>query len=111
MSTLSAQLLVCSSSLTQDIYKTFIRRAASQPELVWFGRAMVLFIALIAIWLAWNPDSLVLAMVSYAWAGFGAAFGPVIILSLVWSRMTRHVDIVVLMIGSDCVLDMSPYVW
>src|SRR5699024_2460287 len=54
MSTLSAQLLVCSSSLTQDIYKTFIRREAGDKELVWFGRLMVLAVALVAIALAWN---------------------------------------------------------
>lgn len=111
MSTLSAQLLVCSSSLTQDIYKTFIRRDASQPELVWFGRAMVLLIALIAIWLAWNPDSLVLAMVSYAWAGFGAAFGPVIILSLVWRRMTRNGALVGMIVGAVVVLVWNHYEW
>src|SRR5690606_25239761 len=74
MSTLSAQLLVCSSSLTQDIYKTFFRKDATQRELVWFGRAMVFAIALVAIWLASDPESRVLGMVSYAWAGFGAAF-------------------------------------
>ncbi|HLR30141.1 MAG TPA: sodium:proline symporter, partial [Paenalcaligenes sp.] len=111
MSTLSAQLLVCSSSLTQDIYKTFIRRDASQPELVWFGRAMVLLIALIAIWLAWNPDSLVLTMVSYAWAGFGAAFGPVIILSLVWRRMTRNGALVGMIVGAVVVLVWNHYEW
>src|SRR5690606_26131586 len=71
MSTLSAQLLVCSSSLTQDVYKTFVRKHASQLELVWFGRAMVLAVTIVAIWLASDPDSRVLTMVSYAWAGFG----------------------------------------
>lgn len=111
MSTLSAQLLVCSSSLTQDIYKTFIRRDASQPELVWFGRIMVLAIALIAIWLAWNPDSLVLSMVSYAWAGFGAAFGPVVILSLVWRRMTRNGALVGMIVGAVVVLLWNHYAW
>src|SRR5256885_10127813 len=89
VSTLSCQLLVCSSALTEDIYRTFLRKNASQIELVWIGRAMVLLVALIAIAIASNPDSKVLGMVSYAWAGFGAAFGPVIILSLFWSRMTR----------------------
>lgn len=111
MSTLSAQLLVCSSSLTQDIYKTFIRRDASQSELVWFGRLMVLFIALIAIWLAWNPESLVLSMVSYAWAGFGAAFGPVVILSLFWSRMTRNGALAGMIVGAAVVLIWNHYAW
>src|SRR3546814_10913546 len=79
MSTLSAQLLVSSSALTQDFYKAMLRKSASQTELVWVGRAMVLRIALIAIGIASNPDRTVLGLVSYAWAGFGAAFGPVVL--------------------------------
>jgi len=87
MSTLSCQLLVCSSAITEDFYKGFIRPHASQKELVWTGRVMVLMIALLAIWIASDPESRVLGLVSYAWAGFGAAFGPVIILSVFWRRM------------------------
>ncbi len=90
MSTLSCQLLVCSSTLTEDFYKTFLRKNASQKELVWVGRLMVLAIAVLAIILAGNPESKVLGLVSYAWAGFGAAFGPLIILSLFWKRMTLN---------------------
>ncbi len=88
MSTLSAQLLVCSSALTEDFYKGLIRPNASQQELVWIGRLMVLAVAVIALVLAQNPDSKVLGLVSYAWAGFGAAFGPVVIFSVFWKRMT-----------------------
>ncbi|AHG62746.1 sodium/proline symporter PutP [Advenella mimigardefordensis] len=87
MSTLSCQLLVCSSAITEDFYKGFIRPHAAQKELVWIGRAMVLLIALISIWIASDPESKVLGLVAYAWAGFGAAFGPVIILSVFWRRM------------------------
>lgn len=87
MSTLSAQLLVCSSALAEDFYHGFIRRHASQSELVWFGRFTVLAVALLAIWLARDPESRVLGLVSYAWAGFGAAFGPVVLFSLFWPRM------------------------
>ena len=90
MSTLSCQLLVCSSALTEDFYKGFVRPCAGQGELVWFGRAMVLAVALLAIWIARDPDSRVLGLVSYAWAGFGAAFGPVVLFSLFWERMTRN---------------------
>ena len=86
MSTLSCQLLVCSSTLTEDFYKSFLRKNASQKELVWVGRLMVLLIALLAIWMAGNPESKVLGLVAYAWAGFGAAFGPLIILSLFWKH-------------------------
>src|SRR5690606_34712623 len=60
MSTLSCQLLVCSSTLTEDFYKSFLRKNASQKELVWVGRLMVLLIALLAIWMAGNPESKVL---------------------------------------------------
>lgn len=87
MSTLSCQLLVCSSAITEDFYKGFIRPHAAQKELVWIGRLMVLLIALISIWIASDPESRVLGLVAYAWAGFGAAFGPVIILSVFWRRM------------------------
>ena len=80
MSTLSAQLLVSSSALTQD-FKAMLRKHASQTELVWVGCGMVLLIALIAIGIASNPESKVLGLVSYAWAGFGAAFGPVVLIS------------------------------
>ncbi|HUO82776.1 MAG TPA: sodium/proline symporter PutP [Gammaproteobacteria bacterium] len=89
MSTLSCQLLVCSSALTEDFYRGFVRPQAGQRELVWFGRAMVLGVALGAIAIARDPDSRVLGLVAYAWAGFGAAFGPVVLLSLFWKRMTR----------------------
>ncbi|HEV8692687.1 MAG TPA: sodium/proline symporter PutP [Lysobacter sp.] len=90
MSTLSCQLLVCSSALTEDFYKGFLRKNATQSELVWVGRAMVLAVSLIAIAIARDPESRVLGLVSYAWAGFGAAFGPVVLISLFWSRMTRN---------------------
>jgi sodium/proline symporter len=90
MSTLSCQLLVCSSSLTEDFYRHFLRKAASQRELVWVGRAMVLLVAVVAIALAADPKSRVLGLVSYAWAGFGAAFGPVVIISLMWKGMSRY---------------------
>lgn len=90
MSTLSCQLLVCSSAITEDFYKGFLRPSAAQKELVWVGRIMVLAVAVIAILLAADPDSKVLGLVSYAWAGFGAAFGPVVILSVFWKRMTAN---------------------
>ena len=90
MSTLSCQLLVCSSALTEDFYRGFLRPNAGARELVWIGRAMVLAVALVAIFIARDPESRVLGLVSYAWAGFGAAFGPVVVFSLYWKRMTRN---------------------
>jgi len=104
MSTLSCQLLVCSSTLTEDLYKAFLRKNASQKELVWVGRFMVLLIAMLAIWLASNPSSKVLGLVAYAWAGFGAAFGPLIILSLFWKRMTLKGAIAGMLVGAITVI-------
>ena len=88
MSTLSCQLLISSSAITEDFYKGFIRPTASEKELVWLGRAMVLLIAMLAIWIAQDENNKVLKLVEFAWAGFGSAFGPVVLLSLFWKRMT-----------------------
>ncbi len=104
MSTLSCQLLVCSSTLTEDLYKGLLRPKASQKELVWFGRSMVLVIALIAIALAQDPHSGILKLVAYAWAGFGAAFGPVILLSVLWKRMTRRGAIAGMITGAATII-------
>ena len=104
MSTLSCQLLVCSSTLTEDFYKSFLRKNASQKELVWVGRLMVLAISVFAIWLASNPESKVLGLVAYAWAGFGAAFGPLIILSLFWKRMTLNGALAGMIVGAVVVI-------
>ena len=109
MSTLSCQLLVCSTTLTEDLYKGFIRKNASQNELVWIGRAMVIAISILAIALAMNPASKVLGLVSYAWAGFGAAFGPLIILSLLWKRMTLNGAIAGMILGAVTVIVWKNY--
>lgn len=104
MSTLSCQLLVCSSALTEDFYKSFLRKNASQRELVWVGRMMVLLVALVAIWLASNPDNRVLGLASYAWAGFGAAFGPVVLISVLWKGMTRNGALAGILVGALTVI-------
>ena len=110
MSTLSCQLLVCSSALTEDFYKAFLRKGASQRELVWVGRGMVLLIAVVAILVARDPESKVLGLVSYAWAGFGAAFGPVVIFSLVWKGMTRNGALAGMLVGAVTVVLWKQYV-
>jgi len=109
MSTLSCQLLVCSSALTEDFYHGFVRPDAGQRELVWFGRAMVLAVALLAIWIARDPDSRVLGLVSYAWAGFGAAFGPVVVASLFWKRMTGMGALFGMLAGAVVVMFWKKY--
>ncbi len=111
MSALSCQLLVCSSALTEDIYKTFIRKNASQFELVWCGRLAVLLVASIAIAIASNPENQILKMVSYAWAGFGAAFGPVVLLSLIWPRMTRGGALAGIITGTITVILWKHFAW
>ncbi|WP_337881466.1 sodium/proline symporter PutP [Rheinheimera sp.] len=89
MSTVSSQLLVTSSALTQDFYKTFLHKAATDKQQVLIGRLSVLLVALIAIGLALDSNNSILSLVADAWAGFGAAFGPVVLLSLYWSRMNH----------------------
>ncbi len=88
MSTADSQLLVSASALTEDFYRGLLRPEAGERELMWIGRFTVMAVSLLAAWLARDPESLVLDTVAYAWAGFGAAFGPVLILSLFWKRMT-----------------------
>ncbi len=88
MSTADSQLLVTTSAITEDFYKTLIRKNASDTELVWVSRLCVVGVALFACCFALNPEHSVLELVAYAWAGFGAAFGPTIIFSLYWKRMT-----------------------
>jgi sodium/proline symporter len=104
MSTISSQLLVASSSLTEDFYALFVRRSAPQKELVLVGRLAVLAVALVAIGLAYSPESNVLGLVANAWAGFGAAFGPLILLSLTWRRMTRNGALAGMIVGAATVL-------
>ena len=107
MSTISSQLLVTSSSLTQDLYKTFFRRSATDKELVFVGRLSVLAVSILALWLAWEQNNTILGLVSYAWSGFGAAFGPVIILSLYWVRMTKWGALAGMIIGALTVIIWS----
>ncbi|MDO4894767.1 sodium/proline symporter PutP [Moraxella sp.] len=90
MSTISSQLLVVSSSLTRDVYKLFFNKNATESQQVTVGRISVVAVAIIAVILAGDRNSSVLELVSHAWAGFGAAFGPLVILSLMWKRMNRN---------------------
>ena len=104
MSTIDSQLLVSSSALTNDFYKGLMRKDASDQELVWVSRATVIAVSIIALILARDPEAGVLALVSYAWGGFGAAFGPVIILSLYWSRMHRTGALAGMIVGAVTVI-------
>ena len=104
MSTASSQLLVAASAFAQDFYKTLIRKDATQTELVWISRASVLIIASIAVYLGFNPNSFILDMVAYAWAGFGAAFGPALLMSLFWKRTTRIGVIAGIIVGGVTII-------
>ena len=99
MSTADSQLLVSAAALSSDLYKPFFRRAASEQELIWTGRVAVLVIAMIGLVLAWDPERKILDLVAYAWAGFGAAFGPTLILSLYWRRMNRYGALAGIIVG------------
>ncbi|MGW2741373.1 sodium/proline symporter PutP [Streptomyces sp. NPDC001450] len=87
ISTADSQLLVSSVALTEDFYRAFLHRRASDRTLIWVGRAAVVVVTLVAFVIALRGGGL-LGIVAYAWAGFGAAFGPVVLLSLYWPRMT-----------------------
>lgn len=104
MSTISSQLLVTSSSVTEDFYKAFLRRSASGKELLLISRLSVLVVAIIAILLSLNPQDTILDLVGHAWAGFGSAFGPLILLSLMWRRTTRNGAIAGMVVGGLTVL-------
>jgi len=104
MSTADSQLLVSSSALTEDLYHGIFGHRVEPMTLVWIGRGAVLVIAAIACFLALDPESKVLELVAYAWAGFGAAFGPVLLLSLYWDRMTRHAALAGMITGAITVI-------
>lgn len=104
MSTISSQLLVTSSSLTEDFYKTFLKRNSSDKEQVLVGRLAVLLVAIVGVALSLFPNDTILGLVGYAWAGFGSAFGPVLLLSLYWKRMTKWGALAGIIVGAVTVL-------
>lgn len=104
MSTISSQLLVTSSALTEDIYKTFFKRDATDKQLVRIGRLAVLLVSIIAILLSLTPNNTILNLVGYAWAGFGSAFGPAILLSLYWKRMNVWGTLAGIIVGAVTVI-------
>lgn len=104
MSTISSQLLVTSSSMTEDIYKTFFRAHATPRNMLVMSRLSVLAVAIVAFLLALYPRESILGLVGNAWAGFGAAFGPLVILSLLWKRMTAAGALSGMVVGGTTVL-------
>lgn len=88
MSTADSQLLVTASAVVNDFYKVVVKKEASDKKLMWISRITVMVISIIACILALDPKDSIMGIVSNAWAGFGAAFGPAILLSLYWRRLT-----------------------
>lgn len=111
MSTASSQLLVAASAFAQDIYRAILRKNCSEKEIVWVGRLSVIGISAIALWIGLNPESFILDMVAYAWAGFGAAFGPALLASLFWRRATRNGILAGIVVGGLTVLIWKQFAW
>src|SRR5699024_1825862 len=88
MSTVSSQLLVTSSALVEDIYKTVVKSDASDRQYMYLSRLSILVISAIALIFAWNQSETILGLVSFAWAGFGASFGPIVLLALYFRKVT-----------------------
>ena len=105
MSTMSSQLIVSSSALVEDIYGLF-KRHPNQRTQLWLGRVAVIVVSIIAAFIAQNPDSTVLDLVGFAWAGFGAAFGPMVLLALYWRRVTAMGALAGMIAGA-----VVSYVW
>lgn len=103
MSATSAQLLASASAATEDFYHLIFKNRP-QMELVWIARVSVLLIGFIAIWLAARPTGTIFHLVGYAWAGLGASFGPVVLISLYWRRMTRNAAIAGMLVGAITVI-------
>ncbi|MBU3182295.1 sodium/proline symporter PutP [Clostridium psychrophilum] len=116
MSTISSQLLVCSSSITRDFYLTFLNKEASGKQQMEIGKISVLLVAAIATFFAYLPNKTILNIVGHAWAGFGSSFGPVLLLSLYWKRMTKWGALSGMVVGGLTVIvwiifELSTYIY
>lgn len=112
MSTADSQLLVASSSFTSDIYKPVLRKNAGNKETLWIGRLIVLIVSVIAFFIAGSKSEgakSIMNMVENAWAGFGSAFGPVVIFSLFWRRLTYKGAVAGVIVGA--VVDVAWLIW
>ena len=103
MSTISSQLIVCASALVEDLFMAVSKRRPTQGRMVLYGRLCVLVVGIIALVLAINPSDTILGLVAFAWAGFGAAFGPIILLSLFWRRLTNWGALAGMVVGAATV--------
>jgi sodium/proline symporter len=99
MSTASSQLLVTASSVSRDLYATIFKKSTEGSGIVWISRLTVVLVTIVAGIIALNPESSVFDLVSFAWGGFGSAFGPLILFSLFWRRMTLQGAIAGMIVG------------
>ena len=104
MSTADSQLLVCSSAVSTDIYKDILKPDADDKKVLQVGRITTLVVAVIAAFIAWDPNSSIMGLVSDAWAGLGAAFGPLVVMSLFWKRTNLPGAVAGLVSGAATVL-------
>lgn len=103
MSTADSQLLAASSSITNDILSDFFSIKLDDKQIMYVARASLMIIAIIAMLIAWDPNSSVFQIVSFAWAGFGAAFGPTVLLALFWRRSNFQGALVGMIVGGAVV--------
>jgi sodium/proline symporter len=104
MSTVDSQLLVCSATLAEDLYPMLVKQSLTAEKRLQIGRIAVVALALLATVLAMRPDSKVLDVVSYAWAGLGASLGPAILLSLYWRGMSAAGALAGILVGGGTVI-------
>ncbi len=104
MCAIDSQMLASSSALTEDLYHRLFRKKASQRELVWVGRLGIILISIVAWSLARDPNSRIITLVAFAWAGLGASFGPSVVGALFWRRMTRQGAIAGILLGAFTVI-------
>ena len=86
MSTSDSQLLITSSAVSTNFFKGFLYKKATEKQVLWISRITIVIVTIVSVFLAWDEESKIFDLVSYAWAGFGAAFGPLILFSLFWKR-------------------------
>ncbi|MFC0301203.1 sodium/proline symporter PutP [Virgibacillus soli] len=104
MSTISSQLIVTSSALVEDLYKAVVKQNASEARYVLLGRVSILIVAMAALFFAWTKNETILDLVAFAWAGFGASFGPAILLSLYWRKITTTGTLSGMVVGAITVI-------
>lgn len=104
MSTADSQLLVTSSSVSEDLYRGIINKNAGEKHVLFISRLTVLAVAVLAFFIALNPNNSIMGLVSIAWAGLGSAFGPVVLLSLFWKRSNINGAVAGMISGGATVL-------